>query len=293
MHENNFEGMQVLLVEDDAVVRKGARQSLELAGLQVTAVATAEEALPYLVPEFAGILLSDIKLPGIDGLKLLDIAVAQDASLPVILVTGHGDVSMAVGAMRRGAYDFIEKPFSADLLVEVCRRALDKRHLVLENMNLRRQLDHARRHRARIGAAARHGQGAPAGADLAPKCAAHHLLVETGTGKELIAPLPARLQRARDHPFVAITAAPCPNRSSNRTCSGARRSAFTGAQRQLIGKIEYSNGGTLFLDENRNMPLALQVKLLRVLQDRQVERLGSKTNSFPSISASSPPPRKT
>ncbi len=138
MHENNFEGMQVLLVEDDAVVRKGARQSLELAGLQVTAVATAEEALPYLVPEFAGILLSDIKLPGMDGLKLLDIAVAQDASLPVILVTGHGDVSMAVGAMRRGAYDFIEKPFSADLLVEVCRRALDKRHLVLENMNLRR-----------------------------------------------------------------------------------------------------------------------------------------------------------
>jgi two-component system, NtrC family, C4-dicarboxylate transport response regulator DctD len=113
MHEKNFDGMQVLLVEDDAVVRKGAKQALELAGLRVQACASAEEAVPYLSPEFAGILISDVKLPGMDGLELLRTTVSRDPSLPVILVTGHGDVSMAVGAMRQGAYDFIEKPAAA------------------------------------------------------------------------------------------------------------------------------------------------------------------------------------
>lgn len=103
MQERNFDGMQVLFVEDDAIVRKGAKQALELAGLSVIPCATAEEALAHLSPEFPGILISDVKLPGIDGLELLRIAVAQDPSLPVILVTGHGDVSMAVGAMRQGA----------------------------------------------------------------------------------------------------------------------------------------------------------------------------------------------
>ena len=276
MHENNFEGMQVLLVEDDAVVRKGARQSLELAGLQVTAVATAEEALPWLVPEFAGILLSDIKLPGMDGLKLLDIAVAQDASLPVILVTGHGDVSMAVGAMRRGAYDFIEKPFSADLLGEVCRRALDKRHLVLENMNLRRQLEQRVGIEARIvGRSAAMAKVRQLVLNLAPKSADIIILGETGTGKELIARCLHDFSERRDHPFVAINGGALPESIFESELFGHEEGAFTGAQRQRIGKIEYANGGTLFLDEIESMPLALQVKLLRVLQERQVERLGS------------------
>src|SRR5450830_866862 len=276
MHEHNFADLQVLLVEDDAVVRKGAKQSLELAGLQVTAVATAEEALPYLVPEFAGILLSDIKLPGMDGLKLLDIAVAQDASLPVILVTGHGDVSMAVGAMRRGAYDFIEKPFSADLLVEVCRRALDKRHLVLENMDLRRQLEQRVGIEARIvGRSAVMAKVRQLVLNLAPKSADIIILGETGTGKELIARCLHDFSERRDHPFVAINCGALPESIFESELFGHEEGAFTGAQRQRIGKIEYANGGTLFLDEIESMPLALQVKLLRVLQERQVERLGS------------------
>jgi two-component system C4-dicarboxylate transport sensor histidine kinase DctB len=237
MHENNFEGMQVLLVEDDAVVRKGARQSLELAGLQVTAVATAEEALPYLVPEFAGILLSDIKLPGMDGLKLLDIAVAQDASLPVILVTGHGDVSMAVGAMRRGAYDFIEKPFSADLLVEVCRRALDKRHLVLENMNLRRQLEQRVGIEARIvGRSAAMAKVRQLVLNLAPKSADIIILGETGTGKELIARCLHDFSERRDHPFVAINCGALPESIFESELFGHEEGAFTGAQRSASAR---------------------------------------------------------
>ncbi|KAB8042839.1 sigma-54-dependent transcriptional regulator [Janthinobacterium aquaticum] len=276
MQENTFDGLQVLLVEDDAVVRKGARQSLELAGLAVTACASAEEALPLLVPEFAGVLVSDIRLPGIDGLQLLDRAVAQDASLPVILVTGHGDVSMAVGAMRRGAYDFIEKPFSADLLVEVCRRALDKRRLVLENLALRRQLEQRVGIEARIvGRSAAMAKVRHLVLNLAPKSADVIILGETGTGKELIARCLHDFSERREHPFVAINCGALPEAIFESELFGHEEGAFTGAQRQRIGKIEYANGGTLFLDEIESMPLALQVKLLRVLQERQVERLGS------------------
>jgi two-component system, NtrC family, C4-dicarboxylate transport response regulator DctD len=276
MHENNFDGMQVLFIEDDAVVRKGAKQSLELAGLSVCACATAEEALPDLTPEFAGIVLSDIKLPGIDGLKLLEIALAQDPSLPVILVTGHGDVSMAVGAMRQGAYDFIEKPFTADLLVEVCRRALDKRRLVLENMNLRRQLEQRAGIEARIvGRSAAMAKVRQLVLSLAPKAADIIILGETGTGKELVARCLHDFSERREHPFVAINCGALPEALFESELFGHEEGAFTGAQRQRIGKIEYANGGTLFLDEIESMPLALQVKLLRVLQERKVERLGS------------------
>jgi two-component system, NtrC family, C4-dicarboxylate transport response regulator DctD len=276
MHENNFDGMQVLFIEDDAVVRKGAKQSLELAGLSVCACATAEEALPHLTPEFAGIVLSDIKLPGIDGLKLLEIALAQDPRLPVILVTGHGDVSMAVGAMRQGAYDFIEKPFTADLLVEVCRRALDKRRLVLENMNLRRQLEQRAGIEARIvGRSAAMAKVRQLVLSLAPKAADIIILGETGTGKELVARCLHDFSERREHPFVAINCGALPEALFESELFGHEEGAFTGAQRQRIGKIEYANGGTLFLDEIESMPLALQVKLLRVLQERKVERLGS------------------
>jgi two-component system C4-dicarboxylate transport response regulator DctD len=276
MHENSFEGMQVLYVEDDAVVRKGARQSLELAGLTVTACASAEEALPLLSPEFAGILLSDVRLPGIDGLKLLRLAIAQDATLPVILVTGHGDVSMAVDAMRQGAYDFIEKPFSADLLVEVCRRALDKRRLVLENMDLRRQLDNRAGIDARIiGRSSAMAKVRQLVLNLAPKAADIIILGETGTGKELVARCLHEFSERRNHPFVAINCGALPESIFESELFGHEEGAFTGAQRQRIGKIEYANGGTLFLDEIESMPLALQVKLLRVLQERKVERLGS------------------
>ncbi|CDG84338.1 response regulator [Janthinobacterium agaricidamnosum NBRC 102515 = DSM 9628] len=268
--------MHVLFVEDDAVVRKGATQSLELAGLSVIACASAEQALAHLTPEFPGILLSDIKLPGIDGLKLLDLTVAQAPNLPVILVTGHGDVSMAVGAMRRGAYDFIEKPFTADLLVEVCRRALDKRHLVLENMNLRRQLENRAGIDARIvGRSAAMAKVRQLVLNLAPKSADLIILGETGTGKELVARCLHDFSERRDHPFVAINCGALPESIFESELFGHEEGAFTGAQRQRIGKIEYANGGTLFLDEIESMPLALQVKLLRVLQERQVERLGS------------------
>ena len=271
MLETSSDGMQVLYVEDDAVVRKGVRQALELAGLNVIACATAEEALPHLSPAFRGILLSDVRLPGIDGLKLLKMAVEKDATLPVILVTGHGDVSMAVDAMRQGAYDFIEKPFSTDLLLEVCRRALDKRRLVLENLDLRRQLDNRAGIEARvIGRSSAMTRVRQLVLNLAPKDADVIILGETGTGKELIARCLHEFSERSQHPFVALNCGALPESMFESELFGHEEGAFTGAQRQRIGKIEYANGGTLFLDEIESMPLALQVKLLRVLQERKV-----------------------
>jgi two-component system C4-dicarboxylate transport response regulator DctD len=204
------------------------------------------------------------------------IALARDATLPVVLVTGHGDVAMAVGAMRQGAYDFIEKPFSADLLVEVSCRALDKRRLVLENIDLRRQLENREGIEARII-----GRSEPIAKvrhivqSLAATSADIMILGETGTGKELVARCLHDFSARKKHHFVAINCGALPESICESELFGHEEGAFTGASRQRIGKIEYASGGTLFLDEIESMPLSLQVKLLRVLQERQVERLGS------------------
>src|ERR1700730_9453359 len=124
--------LKILFVEDDAAVRMGSVQAFHLSGLEVQAFERAEHAIRHIEFGYPGILVSDIRLPGMSGLVLLDHAISADASLPVVLVTGHGDISMAVDAMRRGAYDFVEKPFSSEQLVDVAQRALEKRRLTLE-----------------------------------------------------------------------------------------------------------------------------------------------------------------
>ena len=129
-----------MLVDDEAHIRVAASQALELAGLKVTALETAEQALQHIDATWPGAVISDIRMPGVDGMTFLQRARSIDADLPVILITGHGDVSMAVGAMRAGAYDFIEKPFAVDDLVDTVMRALDKRALTIENRRLREEL---------------------------------------------------------------------------------------------------------------------------------------------------------
>ena len=134
--------LSVLLIEDDPNVRLGCEQAMQLAGIPVDAVATAEEAQHRLTADFPGIVVTDMRLPGMDGMALLRWVNQLDPNLPVIIITGHGDVTLAVEAMRSGAYDFMQKPFSTADLVEVVRRALEKRELVLEVEALRRRLDH-------------------------------------------------------------------------------------------------------------------------------------------------------
>ncbi|NEV62112.1 sigma-54-dependent transcriptional regulator [Thiorhodococcus minor] len=266
----------VIFVDDEQHIRAANRQTLELAGLQAQVFERAERALPLLSREWPGVLITDIRLPGMDGLELLERAHAVDPDLPVILITGHGDISTAVNAMRAGAYDFIEKPYPADRLIETVQRALDKRALVMENRNLRvelmantalgpRIIGHSpemRQLRATIA------QISDTGADVL-------VLGETGTGKELIARSLHEHSRRRDRNFVAVNCGAVPESMIESELFGHEAGAFTGAKGRRIGKFEHAHGGTLFLDEIESMPASAQVQLLRVLQERTIERLGS------------------
>ena len=273
---------RVILVDDEEMIRISMEQTLSLAGIAVEAYGSAEEALPAIARDYSGIVVSDVRLPRRDGLMLLADVRRRDPELPVVLVTGHGDIAMAVAAMREGAYDFIEKPFVNDAFVEVVRRALEKRALVIENRRLRSALG---RGEAREGAIERCLVGqSPAMRRLRDDVAAlarmHAdvlVLGETGAGKEQVA---RALHEGGDRaakPFVAVNCGAIPESMFESEMFGHEAGAFTGAAKRRIGKIEHASGGTLFLDEVESMPLPMQVKLLRVLQDRRIERLGSNT----------------
>ncbi|MFV0673076.1 sigma-54-dependent transcriptional regulator [Variovorax sp. tm] len=268
--------LEVLFVEDDPAVRLGSTQALQLAGLRVTGLGSAEQVLPRVVPGFSGVLVTDVRLPGMDGLALLSRALQIDPTLPVILVTGHGDITMAVQAMRLGAYDFLEKPFSPDQLTEVVQRALEKRALSLEVDQLRRKLAGYESIEARlIGRSSAMQRLRRLVLDVASSDADVLILGETGTGKELVARCLHDCGRRREGNFAAINCGGMPEALFESEMFGHEAGAFTGAARRRIGKIEHARGGTLFLDEIETMPMNLQVKMLRALQERQFERLGS------------------
>jgi two-component system C4-dicarboxylate transport response regulator DctD len=271
-----FEGYKVLFVEDDPPVRASLVQTLELASLEVMAFGSAEELLPHITPGVQAIVITDVRLPGMDGLALLERVAAIDPALPVVLVTAHGDVPMAVRAMHRGAYDFLEKPFAPERFLETALRALDKRLMRLALDDMRSQLQ------ARTGIeAVLLGRSAAMQelrrrilrlADTAADVMIHG---ETGTGKELVARCLHDHSSRRDRHFVAINCGGLPETLFESELFGHEAGAFTSAGKRRIGKIEHANGGTLLLDEIESMPMAMQIKLLRVLQERKVERLGA------------------
>lgn len=265
--------MQALLVEDEAALRLATTQTLELGGFTVTACASAEAAQPYLHADFDGVIVSDVRLPGQSGLDLLAQVAALDAELPVIVVTGHGDVAMAVGAMRAGAYDFIEKPFGAERLLDAVRRAQDKRRLVLENRRLKSAWALHPDTPQLIGRSPAIEQLKIVIRNIAPSGVDILINGDTGTGKEVVARL-IHAASERKGNFVAINCGALPESVFESEMFGHEAGAFTGAHKRRIGKLEYANGGTVFLDEIESMPMALQVKLLRVLQERRLERLG-------------------
>ncbi|PNG32677.1 sigma-54-dependent transcriptional regulator [Pseudomonas protegens] len=267
--------LQVVLIDDDPHLRQALSQTLDLAGLKVLSLAQAQGLAPRLERDWPGVVVSDIRMPGMDGLELLNQLHAQDPELPVLLITGHGDVPLAVQAMRAGAYDFLEKPFASDALLDSVRRALDWRRLVLDNRSLRLALSDRQELSARLV-----GQSAPMlrlrqqiGA-LAATRADVLILGETGAGKEVVARALHDLSGRRNGPFVAINAGALAESVVESELFGHEPGAFTGAQKRRIGKFEFANGGTLFLDEIESMSLDVQVKLLRLLQERVVERLG-------------------
>ena len=266
----------VIVVDDERSIREAVEQWLSLSGFSVQLFSRAEECLAQLPADFPGVILSDVRMPGIGGLELLARVQQQDADLPVILLTGHGDVPMAVEAMREGAYDFLEKPFSPETLLNSLRRALDKRRLVLENRALHEQADNRNKLEASLLGVSQGLQTLRRQVlDLAALPVNVLIRGETGSGKELVARCLHDFGPRADKPFVALNCAAIPEQLFEAELFGHESGAFTGAQGKRIGKLEYADGGTLFLDEIESMPLAQQVKLLRVLQEQKLERLGA------------------
>ncbi len=271
-----FAGFKVALIDDDAVVRRSLVQTLELAGFEVEAFGSAEQGLANLSAGFPGVLVTDVRLPNMDGMTLLQRVMQLDRSIPVILITAHGDVSLAVQAMRAGAYDFLEKPFAPDRLVEVTTRAMEKRVLSAEVQSLRAQLTTKRGIEATLlGRSAAMQALQQQVQRLASTSADVMIIGETGTGKELVARCLHEHSARRDKHFVAINCGGLPESLLESELFGHEMGAFTTAAKRRIGKFEHANGGTLLLDEIESMPMSFQVKLLRVLQERKVERLGS------------------
>ena len=266
----------VIVVDDEAPIREAVQQWLSLSGFDVQLYSRAEDCLRQLPEHFPGVILSDVRMPGMGGLELLGQLRSRDADLPVILLTGHGDVPMAVDAMRDGAYDFLEKPFTPQTLLDSLRRALEKRELVLENRRLLHQADTRTRLDATLlGLSPAMQTLRRQVLDLAQLPVNVLIRGETGSGKEMVARCLHDFGPRANKPFVAVNCAAIPEQLFEAELFGHESGAFTGAQGKRIGKLEFAHGGTVFLDEIESMPLAQQVKLLRVIQDRRLERLGS------------------
>lgn len=257
--------LRVMLIDDDDGLRIALADSFAIAGIDVEPFADPALALARLDADFPGVIVSDIRMPRMDGHALAEAVAALDPELPVILMTGHGDIATAVAALRRGAWDFIAKPFAADHLIASVRRAIDMRRLVLDNRRLRRAAEDAGTHYPLIGET-------PAMVrlrDTIRQLAAVDVDVlvegETGTGKELVALLLHRWSARRQRQFVAVDCAALPDAIADEALFGSRAQP---------GRIADADRGTLFLDEIDSMSPAVQGKLLRVVEERELPQPG-------------------
>lgn len=264
----------IIFVDDDDALRAATTQSLELADIEVRAFVEAEAALAEIDEGFAGAVVTDIRMPRIDGLEFFARIRAIDADIPVILITGHADVPMAIGALKGGAFDFLSKPYATDHLVASARKALETRRLILDNRMLRAAAETSV-DSPLIG-------DSPAMAQLRATIlqiarADIDVLVEgeTGTGKELAALLLHRKGPRSGRPFVAVDCGALPEQLAEVELFGHDRGAVGYGPVAREGRVEQADRGTLFLDGIDNMPLAIQAKLLRVVEERKVQPIGA------------------
>ncbi|MGO2158867.1 MAG: sigma-54-dependent transcriptional regulator [Vibrio toranzoniae] len=267
----------VYFIDDESDLRMAIEQSFELADINAEFFHDAESALLAIQKNgLPHVIITDICLPGISGHDLLNTAMHKDKEIPVIMITGHGDISMAVQAIHDGAYDFIEKPFANERLIETTKRAIEKRRLTLENQELKRSLKASKALGPRIiGDTPSMTELRSIITHVADTSADILLFGETGTGKELVARSLHEQSSRREQNFVAVNCGAVPENLIESELYGHEKGAFTGADSKRVGKFEFAQGGTLFLDEIESMPMQAQIRLLRVLQERVIERVGS------------------
>ena len=264
---------RILIVEDEENLRRVVELQLRAAGFEVESAASAESALR--VADRAGLILTDLRLPGIDGLELIDALRRQNAQAPVIVMTAYGTVETAVEAMKRGAVDFLPKPFSMDHLTAVVAKAAEVRNLREENRELRAELGRRYDFANIIGGSTAMQEVLQTVERVAASRATVLLCGESGVGKDLIARAIHHHSPRNGRPFVKINCTSLPENLMESELFGYEKGAFTGAQQAKPGKFEQADTGTVFLDEIGDVPVGIQVKLLRVLQEREFERLGS------------------
>jgi DNA-binding NtrC family response regulator len=268
------ESIKILLVEDEEPVRFALLEALGKQGYSVQAVVTAEEGLERLGLEPFDIVITDVKLPGLGGLELLSRAKAQEPGLVVIVMSGVATTREAMEALARGAYDFFTKPFRVPELEVVMRRALEKRQLQREVRELREQLQRRYELPGLMGQSGRMQEVLALLAKVIKSTATVLIQGESGTGKELVAEVIHRNGPRREARLVKVNCAAIPEGLLESELFGHEKGAFTGATGQKPGKFELAHGGTIFLDEVGDMASATQAKVLRVLEDRELFRVG-------------------
>jgi two-component system response regulator HydG len=263
----------VLVVEDDAESRAAMLKVLESVGYTPREADNGQQALDIILQENIDVLITDLRLPVMDGVELLKRAKAADQEIEVILITGHGTVEVAVEAIKEGAYDFITKPVKKAQLLHAVEKASERQYLSRENKELRSRLSHdgARKF---VYASGEMRNISRMIEQVAPSTATVLITGDSGTGKEVVADAIHSASPRRGKPLIKVSCAALPETLLEAELFGYEKGAFTGANARKEGRFELAHGGTLFLDEIGEITPAVQVKLLRVLQDQKFERLG-------------------
>jgi DNA-binding NtrC family response regulator len=265
----------ILLVDDDRLICQQLDQLFTQEGYRATVTSSAERALELLQNEDIDLVITDIRLPGMDGVELTKRIAERWADIPIIVMTGYAEIANAVQVLKIGATDYIVKPFGIAAIQESARVALEKAGSFLEVRQLRRQFKNGYQFGKMLSKSAEMQRVFETIRMLAPTDATVVIEGETGTGKELVARTIHQQSSRKSGPFITINCGGLPENLFESELFGYERGAFTGADRARAGKIELANNGTLFLDEIENMPLNLQAKLLLVLNDQSVQRLGA------------------
>jgi len=263
---------RILVIDDESAIRESLRMILEYEGYEFLGAATGQDGITFVERERPDLVFLDIKMPGMDGMDVLQRIKAVDDALPVVMISGHATVTTAVEATKLGAFDFIEKPLASERVLVTIRNAIDRRALADENRSLKRVMEV--RHQI-VGESAGLKGVMDAIRRAAPTNATVLITGESGVGKELVARAVHRNSLRSRERFIQVNCAAIPDDLIESELFGHEKGSFTGATEKQIGKFEQADKGTIFLDEVGDMSLKTQAKVLRVLQEGEVERLGS------------------